>query len=60
MSINPFSSNEIKTLREFIEKNGWKIEKHIEYEIMDLCVILLTPFRLIFVRYPLIVRRQSD
>jgi len=30
MSINPFSSNEIKTLREFIEKNGWKIEKHIE------------------------------
>ena len=30
MSINPFSSNEIKTLKEFIEKNGWKIEKHIE------------------------------
>ncbi|MEE9377898.1 MAG: hypothetical protein V3V33_07665 [Candidatus Lokiarchaeia archaeon] len=30
MSINPFSSNEIKTLREFIEKKGWKIEKHIE------------------------------
>ena len=30
MSINPFSSNEVKTLREFIEKKGWKIEKHIE------------------------------
>jgi len=30
MSINPFSSNEIKNLREFIEKNGWKIEGYIE------------------------------
>lgn len=30
MSINPFSSNEIKTVRELIEKNGWKIEKHID------------------------------
>ncbi|MFX1500838.1 MAG: hypothetical protein ACFFDH_07740, partial [Promethearchaeota archaeon] len=30
MSINPFSSNEIKNLNEFIEKNGWKIDKHIE------------------------------
>lgn len=30
MSINPFSSNEIKNLRELIEKNGWKIESTIE------------------------------
>jgi len=30
MSINPFSSNEIKNLREIIEKNGWKIEGTIE------------------------------
>ncbi|MHA2127587.1 MAG: tetratricopeptide repeat protein [Promethearchaeota archaeon] len=30
MSINPFSSNEIKNLREVIEKNGWKMEGTIE------------------------------
>ncbi|MBY8984814.1 MAG: tetratricopeptide repeat protein [Candidatus Lokiarchaeota archaeon] len=30
MSINPFSSNEIKNLREVIEKNGWKINGSIE------------------------------
>ncbi|MFW9865870.1 MAG: tetratricopeptide repeat protein [Candidatus Thorarchaeota archaeon] len=30
MSISPFSSNEIKQLREVIEKNGWKIEGLIE------------------------------
>jgi hypothetical protein len=30
MSINPFSSNEITNLREFIEKNGWRIEGTIE------------------------------
>lgn len=30
MSINPFSSNEIENLREFIEKNGWKIEGYIQ------------------------------
>jgi len=30
MSINPFSLNEIKNLREFIEKNGWKLEASIE------------------------------
>ena len=46
MSINPFSSNEIKTLREFIEKNGWKIEKHIEnyfrYSLKKNKLVLLT------------------
>ncbi|MFW9988682.1 MAG: hypothetical protein ACFFC3_08505 [Candidatus Odinarchaeota archaeon] len=46
MSINPFSSNEIKTLKEFIEKNGWKIEKHIEnyfrYSIKKNKIILFT------------------
>ncbi len=30
MSISPLSSNEIKNLRELIEKNGWKIEGTIE------------------------------
>lgn len=30
MSINPLSSNEIRNLRELIEKNGWKIEGTIE------------------------------
>ncbi|MFX1575148.1 MAG: tetratricopeptide repeat protein [Promethearchaeota archaeon] len=30
MSLNPFSSNEITNLREFIERNGWKIEGFIE------------------------------
>ncbi|MFX1313414.1 MAG: tetratricopeptide repeat protein [Promethearchaeota archaeon] len=30
MSLNPFSSNEITTLRVFIEKNGWKIDGVIE------------------------------
>lgn len=30
MSINPFSSKEIKNLREFVQKNGWKIEGFIE------------------------------
>ncbi|MFX1316408.1 MAG: tetratricopeptide repeat protein [Promethearchaeota archaeon] len=30
MSIRPFSSNEIKNLMEFIQKNGWKIEGLIE------------------------------
>ena len=46
MSINPFSSNEIKTLREFIEKNGWKIEGHIEnylrYSIKKKKLVLFT------------------
>jgi tetratricopeptide (TPR) repeat protein len=30
MSFNPFSANEIKNLREVIEKNGWKINGSIE------------------------------
>jgi tetratricopeptide (TPR) repeat protein len=30
MSLNPFSSNEIRNLREFIERNGWRIEGTIE------------------------------
>ncbi|MFX1469964.1 MAG: tetratricopeptide repeat protein [Promethearchaeota archaeon] len=30
MSINPFSEIEINNLREFIEKNGWKIEGYVE------------------------------
>ena len=30
MSLNPFSLNEIKNLREAIEKNGWKIDGVIE------------------------------
>lgn len=30
MSLNPFSLNEIKNLREALEKNGWKIEGFIE------------------------------
>ncbi len=30
MSINPFSSKEVTNLREFIEKNGWRIENTIE------------------------------
>ncbi len=30
MSINPFSLNEIKNLREIVEKNGWKINGSIE------------------------------
>ncbi|MFX0104854.1 MAG: hypothetical protein ACFE75_05145, partial [Candidatus Hodarchaeota archaeon] len=46
MSINPFSSNEIKNLREFIEKNGWKIEGYIEnnfrYSIKRKKLVLFT------------------
>ncbi|MCK4780336.1 MAG: hypothetical protein KAT57_09125, partial [Candidatus Lokiarchaeota archaeon] len=46
MSINQFSINEIKTLREFIEKNGWKIEGHIEnyfrYSIKKKKLVLFT------------------
>jgi len=30
MSIRPFSSSEIKNLKEVIEKNGWKIESRVE------------------------------
>ena len=30
MSIRPFTSNEIESLKEAIEKNGWKIESRVE------------------------------
>ena len=46
MSLNPFSSNEIMNLREFFEKNGWKIESYIEnyfrYSIKKEKLILFT------------------
>jgi hypothetical protein len=46
MSINPFSSNEITNLREFIEKNGWKIEGTIEnyfrYSLKKKKIVLFT------------------
>ncbi|MFX0007105.1 MAG: tetratricopeptide repeat protein [Promethearchaeota archaeon] len=46
MSINPFSANEITNLREFIEKNGWRIEGTIEnyfrYSIKKKKIILFT------------------
>ncbi|MFW9818133.1 MAG: hypothetical protein ACFFE5_00870 [Candidatus Thorarchaeota archaeon] len=46
MSINPFSANEISNLREFIEKNGWRIESTIEnyfrYSIKKEKIVLFT------------------
>lgn len=46
MSINPFSLNEIKNLRESIEKNGWKIEAGIDnyfrYSIKKKKLVLFT------------------
>ncbi|MFX0075677.1 MAG: tetratricopeptide repeat protein [Candidatus Hermodarchaeota archaeon] len=46
MSINPFSSNEITNLREFIEKNGWRIDGTIEnyfrYSIKKKKIVLFT------------------
>ncbi len=51
MSINPLSLNEIKNLREFIEKNGWKIEGTIEnyfrYSLKKKKLILFT------IRFPI-------
>ncbi|MFW9902566.1 MAG: tol-pal system YbgF family protein [Candidatus Thorarchaeota archaeon] len=46
MSISPLSSNEIKNLRELIDKNGWKIEGTIEnyfrYSLKKKKLILFT------------------
>ncbi|MHA2393701.1 MAG: tetratricopeptide repeat protein [Promethearchaeota archaeon] len=46
MSLNPFSLNEIKNLREALEKNGWKIESFIEnyfrYSLKKEKVIIFT------------------
>ncbi len=46
MLINPFSSNEVTNLREFIEKNGWRIESTIEnyfrYSLKREKIILFT------------------
>jgi hypothetical protein len=46
MSINPFSANEITNLREFIQKNGWRIEGTIEnyfrYSIKKKKIVLFT------------------
>ncbi|MFX1325914.1 MAG: hypothetical protein ACFE8N_13255 [Promethearchaeota archaeon] len=46
MSLNPFSLNEIKNLREALEKNGWKIEGFIEnyfrYSLKKEKVIIFT------------------
>ncbi|MFX1570489.1 MAG: tol-pal system YbgF family protein [Promethearchaeota archaeon] len=46
MSISPLSSHEIETLRELIEKNGWKIEGTIEnyfrYSLKKKKLILFT------------------
>jgi len=46
MTIHPFSVNEIKNLREFVEKNGWKIEAGVEdyfrYSIKKKKLVLFT------------------
>ena len=46
MSISPFSPNELTNLREFIEKNGWRIESTIEnyfrYSIKKEKLVLFT------------------
>ncbi|MHA1986261.1 MAG: tetratricopeptide repeat protein [Promethearchaeota archaeon] len=46
MSIRPFSSNEIKNLREAIEKNGWKIdgstENYFRYSIKNEKILIFT------------------
>ncbi len=51
MSTNPFSSKEIVNLREFIEKNGWKIESTIEnyfrYSLKKEKLVLFT------IKYPI-------
>ena len=46
MSLNPFSLNEIKNLREAIEKNGWKIdgviENYFRYSLKKEKIIIFT------------------
>lgn len=46
MSISPFSSNEIKNLRNVIEKNGWKIngsiENYFRYSIKKEKILIFT------------------
>ncbi len=46
MSINPFSSNEIKNLRTVLEKNGWKIngsiENYFRYSIKKEKILIFT------------------
>ncbi len=46
MSISPFSSNEIKSLQDLIEKNGWKIngliENYFRYSLKKEKIILFT------------------
>jgi len=46
MSLNPFSSNEIKNLREVIEKYGWKIngdiENYFRYSLKKEKIIIFT------------------
>jgi hypothetical protein len=46
MSLQPFSSNEIKNLREAIEKNGWKlngsVENYFRYSLKKEKIIILT------------------
>jgi len=46
MSFSPFSSNEIKNLREVIEKNGWKIngsiENYFRYSLKKEKIIIFT------------------
>jgi len=53
MSINPFSSNEIIKLREFMEKNGWKLEgtikNYFRYSLKKKKLIILT------IKFPIIL-----
>ncbi|MFW9826184.1 MAG: tetratricopeptide repeat protein [Candidatus Thorarchaeota archaeon] len=53
MSINPFSSNEIKNLRELIEKNGWKINGTIDnffrYSLKRKKIVLFT------IKFPIVL-----
>jgi len=46
MSLNPFSSNEITILREFIEQNGWKIngviENYFRYSLKKEKIVIFT------------------
>ncbi|MBY8991783.1 MAG: hypothetical protein KGD58_13635 [Candidatus Lokiarchaeota archaeon] len=46
MSLKPFSSNEIKNLREVIEKNGWKlngdVENYFRYSLKKEKIIIFT------------------
>jgi tetratricopeptide (TPR) repeat protein len=53
MSINPFSTNEIKNLRELIEKNGWKIDGTIDnffrYSLKKKKIVLLT------IKFPIVL-----